>query len=156
DAPRTPRFGRSVRDAWDDYVAVNREFAGALAEEPGEPAFLVQDYHLSLVPRMLREARPDALVAHFSHTPFAGPDSLRILPSEMGDAVLRGMLGADVLGFHCDDWAENFLLCCRHLEGARVDLRRRRVEVDGRVVAVRIHPIAIDAPALRRQVASPG
>src|SRR5262249_20050604 len=100
--------------------------------------------------------RPDALVAHFSHTPFAGPDYLRILPSEMGDAVLRGMLGADVLGFHCDDWAENFLLCCRHLEGARVDLRRRRVEADGRVVAGRIHPIAIDAPALRRQVASAG
>ncbi|HXJ63586.1 MAG TPA: trehalose-6-phosphate synthase [Actinomycetota bacterium] len=155
DAPRTPRFGRAVRAAWDDYVAVNREFADALAEEPGEPAFLVQDYHLSLAPLMLRESRPDALVAHFSHTPFAGPDYFRILPQAMGDAVLRGMLGADVLGFHCDDWAENFLLCCRHVEGARVDLRRRRVEIDGRSVAVRTYPIAIDAPALRRQATSP-
>jgi len=156
DAPRTPRFGRWVRDAWRDYVAVNRQFADALGEADGEPAFLVQDYHLSLVPRMLRERRPDALVAHFSHTPFAGPDYFRILPREMGEGLLRGMLGADVLGFHSDDWAENFLLCCRHLEGVKVDLRRRRVEVDGRTVAVRAYPIAIDAPALRRLAGTPG
>ncbi len=155
DAPRTPRFGRAVRDAWRDYVAVNEAFADALADEPGRPAFLVQDYHLSLVPKLLRNRRPDALVAHFSHTPFAGPDYFRILPRDMGDAVLRGMLGADVLGFHCDEWAENFLLCSRHVDGARVDLRRRRVEIDGRSVAVRTYPIAIDAPALRRQVATP-
>ncbi|HEY7280159.1 MAG TPA: trehalose-6-phosphate synthase [Actinomycetota bacterium] len=155
DAPRTPRFGRAIRDAWRDYVSVNEAFADALAEERGRPAFLVQDYHLSLVPKLLRDRRPDALVAHFSHTPFAGPDYFRILPLDMGEAVLRGLLGADVLGFHCDDWAENFLLCCRHVDGARVDLRRRRVEIDGRSVAVRVYPIAIDAPALRRQVGSP-
>jgi trehalose 6-phosphate synthase len=155
DAPRTPRFGRSVRDAWRDYVAVNREFASALAEESGEPAFLVQDYHLSLVPKLLRDRRPEALIAHFSHTPFAGPDYFRILPRDMGDGVLRGLLGADVLGFHCDDWAENFLLCCRHVEGARVDLRRRRVEFGGRMVQVRTYPIAIDGPALRQQAVGP-
>jgi trehalose 6-phosphate synthase len=156
DAPRTPRFGRFVRQAWRDYESVNEEFADALAEEPSESVFLVQDYHLSLVPRMLRARHPDALIAHFSHTPFAGPDYFRILPAAMGDAVLRGMLGADVLGFHCDDWAENFLLCCRHVDGAHVDLRRRRVRIDGREVAVRIHPIAIDAAALRRQATTPG
>ena len=156
DAPRTPRFGRLARDGWNDYVAVNRRFADALAEEAGEPAFLVQDYHLSLVPRMLRDARPDALIAHFSHTPFAGPDYFRILPGAMADDVLRGMLGADVLGFQSDEWAENFLLCCRHVPGARVDLRARQVEVEGRRVTVRTYPIAIDAHALRAQAASPG
>lgn len=163
DAPRTPRFGRSMRDAWRDYAAVNREFASALAEEGGtgsgasdalEPAFLVQDYHLSLVPGMLREQLPDALVAHFSHTPFAGPDYFRILPIEIGDAVLRGMLGADVLGFHCDDWAENFLLCCRHVDGAKVDLRRHRVELDGHETLVGIYPIAIDGESLRARATS--
>src|SRR6266511_294189 len=131
DSPRTPRFGPPVEEAWRDYVRVNRSFAEALAGEDrhGErsgqaPAHMVQDYHLSLVPAMLRELRPDALISHFSHTPFAGPDYFRILPREMSDGVLRGMLGADVLGFQSVDWAENFLLCCRHLEGAAVDLRR--------------------------------
>jgi trehalose 6-phosphate synthase len=156
DAPRTPRFGLVAREAWRDYVAVNRRFADALVEEHDEPAFLVQDYHLSLVPRMIRDARPDALVAHFSHTPFAGPDYFRILPEAMADAVLRGLLGADVLGFQSDDWAENFLLCARHVGGARVDLRARRVEFEGRRISVRTYPIAIDARALRAQAASPG
>ncbi len=162
DSPRTPRFGPPVEEAWRDYVRVNRSFAEALAGEDrhGErsgqaPAHMVQDYHLSLVPAMLRELRPDALISHFSHTPFAGPDYLRILPREMSDGVLRGMLGADVLGFQSVDWAENFLLCCRHLEGAAVDLRARRVDLGGRRVLVRVHPIAIDAPGLRRTAASP-
>jgi trehalose 6-phosphate synthase len=156
DTPRTPRFGRWAREAWRDYVSVNASFASALAREGGEPAFLVQDYHLSLVPRMLRAERPDALITHFSHTPFAGPDYFKILPHEMGDAVLRGMLGADVLGFHCDDWAENFLLCSRHVDDARVDLRRRRVVLDGHETRVRTFPIAIDSRALRQQAASAG
>ncbi len=157
DSPRTPRFGAASREAWRDYVRVNRTFAKALAEEDarGAPAHLVQDYHLSLVPEMLRALRPDALITHFSHTPFAGPDYFRILPREMSEGVLRGMLGADVLGFQCDDWAESFLLCCRHLDGVRVDLRARRVDVDGRRVGVRVYPIAIDAAGLRRTAATP-
>ena len=160
DAPRTPRFGRAAAEAWRDYQMVNRSFARALAEEAPRdpegthPAFLVQDYHLSLVPAMLRRLIPDALVSHFTHTPFAGPDYFRILPDEMAHGVLTGMLGADVLGFQSDDWAENFLLCCRNLRGARVDLRSRRVEIDGRRVAVRTYPIGIDAVALRRTAAT--
>jgi len=163
DAPRSPRFGAAAQEAWRHYVAVNRAFAEALAEEhpPGQggsgagPVYLVQDYHLSLVPAMLRRLRPEALTAHFSHTPFAGPDYFRVLPDHMADAVLRGLLGADVLGFQSQDWAENFLLCCRHVEGARVNLRARRVEIDGRPVLIRVFPIAIDAPAIRRTAATP-
>jgi trehalose 6-phosphate synthase len=151
DTPRTPRFGEATIRAWQDYVAVNGAFAEALDQDgPGpEPAFLVQDYHLSLVPRMLRERRPAALINHFTHTPFAGPGYLRILPTEMQLALLRGLLGADVLGFHDEAWAESFLLCCRHLPGARVDLRRRVVDLEGRRTLVRIYPIAIDVPGLR-------
>ena len=152
DVARTPRFGQAAARAWEEYEAVNATFADALAEEgdgPNAPAFLVQDYHLALVPAMLRERRPDALVAHFSHTPFAGPTYFRILPERMGTAVLRGMLGADVLGFQSDDWADNFLLTCRKVLDAKVDLRRRAVQLDGRRTAVRVYPISIDADALR-------
>src|SRR4029450_10521073 len=72
DTVTSPSFGPDVEEAWDAYVDVNRRFATALAEEGeargGDTAFLIQDYHLSLVPRMLRELVPDALIAHFSHT----------------------------------------------------------------------------------------
>ncbi len=160
DTVRSPVFDEHDRRAWEDYVQVNRRFAQALAEEAtrtgAEPVFLVQDYHLSLVPRFLRELRPKALIAHFSHTSMAGPTYFRMLPSEMHDQVLHGMLGADVLGFHATAWAENFLLSARQLPGVRVDLARSRITAGGRTVAVRIHPISVDAGPMRETAASPG
>ncbi|HZD17238.1 MAG TPA: trehalose-6-phosphate synthase [Actinomycetota bacterium] len=153
DTVRSPAFGEDVQRAWDDYVEVNRRFAAVLAQEAaragGEPAFLVQDYHLSLVPRLLRELRPEALIAHFSHTSMAGPTYFRMLPTEMHHQIMRGMLGADVLGFHATAWAENFLLSARQLPGVRVDLARSRIVEGGRSVAVRIHPISVDAGPMR-------
>jgi trehalose 6-phosphate synthase len=157
DIPRQPVFGAEIATAWEDYVRVNRSFAEVLAEEggghPGPLAYLIQDYHLALVPRMLREMRPDALIAHFSHTSIAGLTYFRVLPAAMHDAILRGMLGADVLGFHSQAWADNFLASARALPGVRADLLRGRVRVDGRDVAVRIHPISIDARQLRAAAA---
>lgn len=159
DTVRSPAFDDSTENAWQDFVQVNRRFAEALAEEgersATEPLYLVQDYHLSLVPRFLRELRPGALIAHFSHTPMAGPTYLRILPIRMREALLRGLLGADVLGFHSPAWAENFLMSCRGVSGARVDLQRSRVTIEGREVLVRVHPISIDADAIRRTAATP-
>jgi trehalose 6-phosphate synthase len=159
DAVRAPSFGESDLRAWDDYVAVNQRFAEVLAEEGGRqlgrPVYLVQDYHLALVPRMLRELAPESLIAHFSHTPIAGPTYLRILPTVMHDGLLRGMLGADVLGFHSQTWAENFLMSSRSLPGVRADLSRSRIGIDGRQVLVRIHPISVDARALRESAAEP-
>ncbi|MEW6058662.1 MAG: trehalose-6-phosphate synthase [Actinomycetota bacterium] len=157
DTVRSPIFGTDVEQAWADYVQVNRAFARALAEEgdrqTSPPVYLVQDYHLSLVPRFLRELRPDALIAHFSHTAIAGATYLRILPAKIRDGVLRGMLGADVLGFHSQAWAENFLTSARSLSGVRVDLARARISTEGREVMVRIHPISVEAGPMR-QVAS--
>jgi trehalose 6-phosphate synthase len=159
DTVRQPVFDETVDAAWSDYVAVNRQFAEALAEEAeriGQPCvFLVQDYHLALVPRMLRELRPDAHIAHFSHTAIAGLTYLRIVPVKIREGVLRGMLGADVLGFHSQMWAENFLSSARSLPGVRGDLLRSRLVTEGREVAVRIHPISIDPAALRADAATP-
>jgi trehalose 6-phosphate synthase len=150
-----PVFDDGTRRAWEDYREVNRTFAAALDQHQARnPVYLVQDYHLSLVPGFLREMQPNARIAHFSHTPFVGPTFIRLLPDHMREALLRGMLGADVLGFQSEQWAENFLLCVRDLPGARVDLRRRRVSIDGRVVLVRSYPIALDPGPLRRTSAS--
>jgi len=158
DTVNSPSFGRGVDEAWEAYVDVNRRFAQALAEEGerpgGDVAFLVQDYHLALVPKMLRELLPDAMIAHFSHTSIAGPTYFRMLPTKIHDQILRGMLGADVLGFHAPVWSENLLLSARQLSGARVDLARSRVVTEGREVAARIHPISVDARAMREAGAS--
>ncbi|HWO69591.1 MAG TPA: trehalose-6-phosphate synthase [Actinomycetota bacterium] len=159
DTVRSPVFDEETEENWQAYVEVNRRFAEALAEEgdraPAEPVYLVQDYHLCLVPRFLRDLRPGALIAHFSHTPMAGPTYLRILPIRMREALLRGLLGADVLGFHSPAWAENFLMSARGVSGVRVDLPRSRITLEGREVAVRVHPISIDAGAIRRAAATP-
>jgi trehalose 6-phosphate synthase len=160
DTVRSPSFGDDVAKAWGHYVEVNRRFAQALAEEgeraaPAEPAYLVQDYHLALVPKFLRELRPQAQIAHFSHTSMAGPTYFRMLPTEMRNQLLQGMLGADVLGFHSQAWAENFMLSARQLPGTRVDLARSRIRSDGRDVAVRIHPISVDGRAMRESAATP-
>jgi trehalose 6-phosphate synthase len=156
DVVRHPVFGRATVPLWQSYRQVNQLFADGLDDESSRgPVFLVQDYHLALVPGLLRKRRPDAKIAHFSHTPFAGPTYFQLLPAEMRHELLMGMLGADVLGFQAEQWAENFLMCARELPGARVDLRRRRVSVDGRRVLVRTYPVALDPGPLREAAASP-
>jgi len=157
--PQTPIFGADTEADWDAFVAVNRAFADAMAEEGGRlgpsTAFLVQDYHLSLAPAMLKELRPDARIAHFSHIPFAGPSYMRILPERYRTALLEGLLGADVIGFHAPAWADRFLLSCRLLDGARVDLRRRVVGWRGRKIRVRVNPMGLDVDALRDEASRP-
>ena len=159
DTVRSPSFDDETERAWGEYVDVNRTFAQALAEEGdyqrSKPVYLIQDYHLSLVPRFLRELRPDALIAHFSHTSFAGSMYLRTLPGTIREGIIRGLLGADVLGFHSQAWAENFMMSARPLQGVRADLARSRILVEGREVLVRIHPISIDVGPMREAAASP-
>jgi trehalose 6-phosphate synthase len=156
DLAYLPAWDAETRHIWNDYRQVNRAIADRLAQEGDRsPVYLVQDYQLALVPAMLRERRPGARIAHFTHTPFAGPTYVRLLPGAMREELLRGMLGADVLGFQADRWAENFLLCVREtLSGVKVDVRRRRVDIDGRTVLVRSYPIALDPGPLRRTAAS--
>jgi trehalose 6-phosphate synthase len=155
DTPVQPRFGPAFRRDWQSYVAYNEAFASALARgavpEPAAARVLVQDYHLALVPRMLRELVPGIRIAHFSHTPWAPVDYYRILPDDVGPAVLDGMLGADHAGFLCQRWADAFLDCCEALLGAQVDRAAQRVIHRGHVTGVGIHPLGVDAPALRER-----
>jgi trehalose 6-phosphate synthase len=150
DIPRAPVFDRRTQEDWRAYRDINLAFAEALdAESAGQdPAFLVQDYHLALVPAMLRERQPRARIAHFSHIPFAGPMYFRILPQDIRGELLTGLLGADVVGFHSDAWAESFLATCRSVLGARVNLGRRVIRWRGREVRVRVYPISIDVDEL--------
>jgi trehalose 6-phosphate synthase len=155
DIARAPSFGEQTEHDWADYVEANRAFARALASEArNEPVFLIQDYHLTLVPAMLRDLVPEARILHFSHTPFAGRTYLRTLPVDMRVAILRGMLGADVVGFQGRHWGENFLLSARDLDDIHVDIRARRAEIDGREVLIRSFPVAVGAQEIRETSAS--
>ena len=153
DIPRMPMFDDATQDDWSAFVEANRQFALALADEADrDPVYLIQDYHLCLVPGMLRELVPDAKIVHFSHTPFAGATYLRILPVQMRDAVLRGLAGADVLGFQSKMWAENYLLSARSIPGLKV-LRGGRLELEGHTATVRSFPVAVNAHPLRETAA---
>ena len=173
DTPNQPLFGQQFRRDWESYVAYNQAFADALAEEAlaagagseqapsaGGVRVLIQDYHLSLAPRLLRErlggTARDMGVAHFSHTSWAPPDYYRLLPREVGQAVLDGMLGADHLGFHAERWAAAFLDCCEAILGAEVSRPGSansdvvgRVVHRGHVTELGVHPLGVDGPALR-------
>jgi trehalose 6-phosphate synthase len=153
DTPHQPRFGAEFRRDWDCYTAYNEVFAGALAEEcaPGARV-LIQDYHLSLAPRMLRDRRPEARIAHFEHTPWAPPDYYRMLPDDIATAILDGILGADHAGFLAGRWAGAFLDCCEVVLGALVTRRGEgtgQVSYRGRVTEVAVHPLGVDGQELR-------
>ena len=91
------------------YVRYNQAFAEAIADDAAEnAAVMVQDYHLFLVPRMLRELRPDVRIGFFTHTPWVPTDYFTTLPDDVAYAVVDGMLGADVVGFHTQRWADLF------------------------------------------------
>ncbi|SHI18139.1 alpha,alpha-trehalose-phosphate synthase (UDP-forming) [Streptomyces sp. 3214.6] len=152
--PLEPVFDAEFRRQWASYEAYNRAFAQALAEEAADgAAVLVQDYHLCLVPGMLRELRPDLRIGHFSHTPWAPVDYFGMLPGDIREQLLRGMLGADRLGFLTRRWADAFTACCTefagepgrtrigvHGLGADADFlreRSHRPDVDERMAALR-------------------
>src|SRR4051812_8592814 len=108
DLARRPRFDRRFREAWEGYVTVNRAFADAVVDvaAAGEPV-LVQDYQMTLVPHMVRERRPDLRVVHFTHTPFCGPSSIRVLPEYVAHAICASM-ASGTSGFHTERWARAF------------------------------------------------
>jgi trehalose 6-phosphate synthase len=159
DTPNRPLFGLGFRREWQSFRAYNEAFAAALAEGAGRPGALetramVQDYHLSLVPRMLAKRRPDLAIAHFSHTPWAPPEYYALLPDDVAREVLEGILGADHAGFHAQRWADAFLDCCEAVLGSTVDRAARTVLHAGHTTTVGVHPLGVDAAQLRERAAA--
>jgi len=146
--------------AFDDgYVAVNRLFADAVADEVeargGKALVMLHDYHFYLVAEQVRRRCPHALLSHFVHIPWPGPDTWLTLPPTMRDPLLRGLLGNDVVGFQTLGFARNFVRCCQDLLDLPADLDALTVSVDGRTVQVRHYPISVDPAALDRIAAAP-
>ncbi|MFI1582145.1 trehalose-6-phosphate synthase [Embleya sp. NPDC020630] len=152
DTPSKPVFDARFRKEWTSYEAYNQAFAEALAEEAAEGAkVVVQDYHLTLVPVLLRRLRPDLRIGHFAHTPWAPPDYFRLLPDDIARYVLEGVLGADHAGFHSRRWALAFLDCCADVLGAEVDRDAMTVTHAGHVTRIGVHALGADAEFLRER-----
>jgi len=164
DTPNQPRFDAGFRADWTAYRAYNEDFAAALAQDCGPGVrVLIQDYHLALAPRMLRDRHPGARIAHFEHTPWAPPEYYRMLPDDVAAAILDGMLGADHAGFLAERWAAAFLDCCEAVLGAQVSRGAEgsgpggvgQVFHRGRVTRVAVHPLGVDADELRERGRQP-
>jgi trehalose 6-phosphate synthase len=151
DVVAKPEFHR---EWWDDYVAVNRRFAEAAANAvESDGVVWVQDYQLQLVPAMLRELRPDIRIGFFLHIPFPPTELFKQLPWR--DEILRGMLGADLVGFQRPGGASNFARLVRLRLGYKTH-RDRITLPDGRVIAARAYPISIDFHRLEELAKSDG
>jgi trehalose 6-phosphate synthase len=145
------------REWWDRYVDVNRRFAEATSRAAAQNATVwVQDYQLQLVPKMLRELRPDLTIGFFLHIPFPPIELFMQMPWRT--AIIEGLLGADLVGFQLPGGAQNFLILARRLVGATtsrgsVGVRSRfgEVEYGSRVVRVGAFPISIDSAELDRK-----
>jgi trehalose 6-phosphate synthase len=108
DLVRRPRFDQHFHEAWAGYVDVNERFAAAVAERAAPNDYvLLQDYQLALVPGLVRAARPDLRIAHFSHTPFCGPNTIRVLPTTVAEQITSSM-AAVPCGFHTNRWARAY------------------------------------------------
>ena len=130
---------------WQSYQQANQRFADvAIAEMASaeRPLLLVQDYHFALLPRMVKEARPDARIAIFWHIPWPNPEAFGICPWQR--ELLDGLLGADLIGFHIQAHCNNFLETVNRALESQIEWERFAVKRRGHVTFVRPFPISVD------------
>jgi trehalose 6-phosphate synthase len=131
---------------WEHYQTVNRKFAEAVLEEIEQeenPVVLVQDYHFALLPRLIKEVRPDSRVAIFWHIPWPNPEAFGICPWR--GELLDGLLGADLIGFHIQAHCNNFLDTVDRTLECRIEREHFAVTRTGHQTRVRAFPISVAA-----------
>jgi trehalose 6-phosphate synthase len=139
---------------WECYQRVNQKFASALLEEmrgSEEPVVFVQDYHLALVPQIVKKARPDARVAIFWHIPWPNPEAFGICPWQA--ELLDGLLGADLIGFHIPLHCNNFLATVDRVVESRTDREHMTVRRHGHASLVRPYPVSVAFDGTGQQTA---
>ncbi len=142
---------------WKYYQAVNLKFADALLEEMKDvkkPIVLVQDYHFALLPRLIKEKRPEARVAIFWHIPWPTPEAFDISPWRR--ELLDGLLGADLIGFHIQSHCNNFLQTVDRVVESRVDWEHFSVRRLDHLTLVRPFPISVDLSDVQQTESTPG
>ncbi|MDD5130502.1 MAG: trehalose-6-phosphate synthase [Candidatus Omnitrophica bacterium] len=129
---------------WQMYKAVNQKFADSILNElpATSPFIFVQDYHFTLLPKMIKDKRPDAKIALFWHIPWPTPEAFMICPYQ--NEILEGMLGCDLIGFHVQNHCNNFLDTANRLLESRVDTEKFSVVRSGKETFIRAFPISIN------------
>ncbi|HMF89674.1 MAG TPA: trehalose-6-phosphate synthase [Candidatus Angelobacter sp.] len=131
---------------WEHYRDANKKFAKAVLEEmdgTDHPVLLIQDYHFALLPRMIKQERPDARVAIFWHIPWPNPEAFGICPWQR--ELLEGLLGADMIGFHIQSHCDNFLETANRALECRVEWEHFAVNRETHTTMVRPFPISVAA-----------
>ncbi len=133
---------------WRAYRAVNERFAAAAVEQlrPGDSLW-VHDYHLTLVPGLVRKKRPDVRIGFFLHVPWPAADVFRILPHR--EQILESLLACDVVGFHAEDYRHNFVYSAAKVLG--IDIGVDTLSFQDRTVRVGVYPIGIDVQRFERE-----
>jgi alpha,alpha-trehalose-phosphate synthase [UDP-forming] len=132
---------------WEQYQQVNAKFADAVLAEMAateHPVVIVQDYHFALLPKLIKQRRPDARVGIFWHIPWPNPEAFGICPWQRD--LLDGLLGADLIGFHVQYHCDNFLETVNRALEARVEWERFAVNRSNHVTLVRPFPISVAFP----------
>jgi trehalose 6-phosphate synthase len=129
---------------WEAYQQVNQKFADAIVEElpSNNPFVFIQDYHFALLGKMIKEKRPDATIALFWHIPWPNPEVFAICPYHK--EILDGMLACDMLGFHIQNYCNNFLDTANRLLESRIDTEKFSVERFGKTTLVKAFPISVN------------
>ncbi len=137
----TSTYAHYDPESWDMYVHVNKKFRDVILKhlEPGDTLW-IHDYQLLLLPGLVREIQPDVTIAFFQHIPFPSQEIFRLIPWR--EELLRGMLGADLIGFHTFDDARHFISAVTHLLSIKVDANL--LMVGNRPVAAEPFPMGID------------
>ncbi|OGR95834.1 MAG: hypothetical protein A2016_00635 [Elusimicrobia bacterium GWF2_62_30] len=133
------------KEDWEHYYAVNKKFAETVLEEIAdvkEPCVLIQDYHFTLLPGMIKAVRPDARVAVFWHIPWPNPETFGICPWQR--ELVMGLLGADLIGFQTQFYCNNFLDTVDRTIESRIDWEHFSVQKEGHVTLVKPFPISVD------------
>jgi len=140
--------------AWETYKDVNQDFANQVLDEiDGRPAAVfTQDYHLALLPRLIRNAEPDIITGQFWHIPWPSPEIFRICPWQ--EELLDGMLGNDLMGFHIGDHCNNFLSTVARCLDAQTDQEYNLVKYRGDSTLVRPFPISVDFEQINQDAQS--
>ncbi|XP_031491616.1 probable alpha,alpha-trehalose-phosphate synthase [UDP-forming] 9 [Nymphaea colorata] len=135
------RFDRSL---WQAYVSVNMIFANKILEVNPDDAYVwIHDYHLMILPTILRERYHHVKLGFFLHSPFPSSEIYRTLP--VRDEILRGLLNSDLIGFHTFDYARHFLSCCSRMLGLDYESKRGYIGLEyyGRTVSIKILPVGV-------------
>lgn len=142
-----PTDGRSERRWWADYIRLNQLFADRIVQDYQEGDVVwIHDYHLFLLPSLLRQRIPDIYVGFFLHSPFPSSEFVRCLAKRK--EILTGVLGANMIGFQTFSYSRHFSSCCTRVLG--FDSNSAGVDAYGAHVAVDVFPIGIDARSIQK------